>query len=94
MSFHANRKSTPLLTALDSDPARLPQSSVKTVRRALSSSAHARSTSASGTGLAAIRRGAALLPQSWDEHEVEELVRLMRKFADAFADLPAAGNSA
>ena len=30
---------------------------------------------------------------SWDEHEFEELVRLMRKFADAFADLPAAGNS-
>ncbi|MGX8011000.1 hypothetical protein ACVDG8_019590 [Mesorhizobium sp. ORM8.1] len=38
----------------------------------------------------AISRRAALLHQNWDE--VEELVRLMRKFADAFADLPAAGN--
>lgn len=27
---------------------------------------------------------------SWDEHEVEELVRLMRKFADAFEALPEA----
>ena len=31
--------------------------------------------------------------ESWNEHEFEELVRLMRKFADAFADLPAAGTS-
>ncbi|MBN9220105.1 MAG: winged helix-turn-helix transcriptional regulator [Mesorhizobium sp.] len=31
---------------------------------------------------------------SWDEHEFEELVRLMRKFADAFADLPADGDTA
>lgn len=31
---------------------------------------------------------------SWDEREFEELVRLMRKFADAFADLPAAGDGA
>ena len=30
---------------------------------------------------------------SWDEHEFEELVRLMRKFADAFADLPATGDN-
>jgi len=30
---------------------------------------------------------------SWGEHGFEELIRLMRKFADAFADLPAARDS-
>ena len=118
------------------------QSSLSTLRAVLSSSAQARSTSASGTGLAAIRnpagmtawsssparatrrcqpsaadrrvREAAISPKgkamtdlvdqarerlgreifaSWDEREFEELVRLMRKFADAFADLPTAGDS-
>ncbi|MEZ2328911.1 hypothetical protein AB6802_04175 [Mesorhizobium sp. RCC_202] len=32
--------------------------------------------------------------EGWDKHEFEEPVRLMGKFADASADLPAAGNSA
>ncbi|MFC3326612.1 hypothetical protein [Mesorhizobium cantuariense] len=29
--------------------------------------------------------------QSWDAQEIEELVRLMRKFADALGELPDTG---
>jgi erythromycin esterase-like protein len=34
------------------------------------------------------RMGRAIF-ESWDRHDVEELVRLMRKFADAVKDDPA-----